>query len=108
MGDGPPRAKVMVVGEAPGEREDETHKAFVGPSGQLLRKALLKAGLDPKETYITNAAKCRPPENRTPTRGEAKLCASTYLVKELEKVRPDYILPVGNAALQAVCGKSGI
>jgi uracil-DNA glycosylase family 4 len=108
MGSGSKKAKIMIVGEAPGVREDETHRAFVGPAGKLLRKTLLEAGIDPQETYITNAAKCRPPENRTPTRAEAKICSSTYLSQELKAVRPDYILPVGNAALQAVCRKSGI
>jgi len=107
MGSGPKRAKIMIVGEAPGEREDEDHAAFVGPSGQLLRRSLAKAGIDPKECYITNAAKCRPPENRTPLRGEAKTCASEYLSREIEVVRPDLIVPAGNAALQQF-GRGGI
>lgn len=107
MGTGPKRAQIMIVGEAPGEREDEQHAAFVGPSGQLLRESLRKAGISPEDCYITNAAKCRPPDNRTPTRSEAKTCAGTYLQRELERVKPHIVVPVGNAALQAF-GKSGI
>lgn len=108
MGDGPRRAKVMVVGEAPGAREDDEHRAFVGPAGQLLDKTLKEAGIEREDCYITNAAKCRPPDNRTPTRGETKTCSSTYLARELEKVRPPYVLILGNSALQAVVGRSGI
>lgn len=108
MGDGPRRAKVMVVGEAPGAREDDEHRAFVGPAGQLLDKTLRAAGLAREQVYITNACKCRPPDNRTPTRGEAKICSTTYLARELQKVRPDHVLILGNTALQAVVGRSGI
>lgn len=108
MGQGSRKAKIMIIGEAPGEREDEEHVAFVGPSGQLLREGLQAVGIEPDECYITNVAKCRPPENRTPTRTEAKVCASTYLTRELAVVKPDYLLGVGNAPLQALAGRSGI
>lgn len=108
MGTGPKKAKVMIVGEAPGEREDEAHAAFVGRSGQLLRETLSAAGLDPDECYITNVAKCRPPNNRQPDRGEIKTCVSNYLIREIEKVRPEYLLLLGNSGLLGVAGKSGI
>ena len=108
MGSGPKKAKVMIVGEAPGEREDEEHAAFVGRSGQLLRESLTQAGLDPEECYITNVAKCRPPNNRQPDRSEIKVCVSTYLQQEIEKLRPKYILLLGNSGLLGVAGKSGI
>lgn len=108
MGDGGRKAKIMVVGEAPGAREDESHRAFVGPAGKVLEEALRSAGIARKDCYITNVAKCRPPGNRTPTRKEVKTCVATYLELELEAVEPRYIMPVGNAALQGVLGKSGI
>ena len=108
MGSGPFKAKVMVVGEAPGEREDEEEEVFIGRAGKLLDDLLLDAGLDRDDCYVTNVAKCRPPENRQPTRREIRLCTSTYLTKEVEVVKPDFILPLGNAALQGVLGKSGI
>lgn len=109
MGQGSRKSKIMIVGEAPGEREDAEHVAFVGPSGQLLRRALREeARVEPDDCYITNAAKCRPPENRTPTRTEIKVCSGTYLQSELERVRPDFILGVGNAPLLALLRTSGI
>lgn len=108
MGHGPRKAKVMIVGEAPGEREDAAHKAFVGQSGQLLRQTLKEAGLDPDDCYITNVAKCRPPDNRTPTKAELRTCADNYLARELRVVDPDFILAVGNSPLQALTGRSGI
>jgi uracil-DNA glycosylase family 4 len=108
MGSGPRKAKVMIVGEAPGEREDDSHQAFVGRSGQLLRDVLRRVGLDPDEVFITNVAKCRPPENRAPTKAEAKTCAASYLKRELAAVDPDFVLALGNTPLQALVGRSGI
>lgn len=108
MGDGPLDSKIMIVGEAPGEREDDEHRAFVGRAGQLLDKTLAEVGLPRSQVYITNAAKCRPPENRQPSKSELSICSSTYLVEEIEKLRPSHILLLGNAALQAVVGRSGI
>lgn len=108
MGSGPRNAKVMVLGEAPGYREDEEHAAFVGPSGMLLREELQRAGLRPEDCYISNISKCRPPDNRTPTKTEARMCADTYLLQELEAVDPDFILLLGNAPLQALTRNSGI
>jgi uracil-DNA glycosylase family 4 len=109
MGSGPKRARIMIVGEAPGQREDETHKAFVGSSGKLLNKALADyAQIDREECYVTNVVKCRPPDNRTPELKEIKMCVSAYFEREVEKVRPEFILLLGNAALRGVTKKSGI
>lgn len=109
MGSGPAQARVAIVGEAPGAREDDQHKAFVGPAGQLLDRSLRElAGIERDDCYVTNAAKCRPPENRTPDRKEAKTCTDTYLWRELEQVKPEFVLLLGNTALRAVTGKSGI
>jgi uracil-DNA glycosylase family 4 len=108
MGSGKRKATLMIVGEAPGAREDETHQAFVGAAGQLLSAELERVGLQREQFYITNVAKCRPPDNRTPERAEAKICAATYLSREIQAVRPDWILLLGNTALQGVGGKSGI
>lgn len=98
----------MIVGEAPGEREDAEHKAFVGRAGQLLDQLLGEAQLTREEVYITNVAKCRPLNNRTPERKEIKVCVEAYFWAEWDKVRPDFVLLLGNAALQGVLGKSGI
>lgn len=108
MGSGPKNADVMVIGEAPGAREDEEHRAFVGPAGKLLDELLSQAGLTRDDCYITNVAKCRPPENRTPELRELKICASEYLSKEIAAVEPRFILLLGNSALRGMVGRSGI
>lgn len=109
MGSGPTDTRIVLVGEAPGEREDAEHRAFVGRSGQLLNKALSEVGgIERDDCYVTNVVKCRPPDNRTPERKEAKVCAENYLKPELEAIKPRFVLLLGNSALQAVIGKSGI
>lgn len=108
MGSGKQSAKVMLIGEAPGRREDEKHRAFVGPSGKLLDELLAEAGIKRSDCYITNVAKCRPPGNRTPSKSEIKVCVSTYLEQEISRVQPEVIVVLGNSALQGVLGKSGI
>jgi DNA polymerase-1 len=108
MGTGPIDSDIMIVGEAPGAREDETHQAFVGPAGRLLTSLLEDAGIARDKCYITNAVKCRPPGNATPSRGEAKTCSETYLSEEISRVSPAYVLSLGNTALQVTTGRSGI
>lgn len=108
MGWGTRKAEVMIVGEAPGAREDDTAQAFVGPAGQLLDKLLGFAGLERSDCYITNVCKCRPPDNRTPEPAEIKTCVTNYLIQEIEKVNPRWILLLGNSALRGVVGRSGI
>jgi uracil-DNA glycosylase family 4 len=108
MGKGDPKSRIMIVGEAPGSQEERSGKVFSGPAGQLLDKCLQRADLNPSELYITNAVKCRPPENRKPERWEAKTCAEEYLVREIEEIKPTHILLLGNEALTAVARKSGI
>lgn len=108
MGSGRRKSKIMIVGEAPGAREDEEHAAFVGPAGRLLRKSLEEAGLSPDECYITNAAKCRPPDNRTPEWSEVKTCRDAYFWQEWDAVQPDYVLVLGNTATRAVTGRARI
>lgn len=107
MGDGPVPAEIMIVGEAPGYREDDVKRPFSGKAGQLLDRTLEKVGLSREECFITNVNKCRPPDNRTPTRNEIKACAP-YFVAELEAVKPKFILTVGNSALLGVTKRSGI
>lgn len=107
LGDGPVPSRIMLVGEAPGAREDDVAKPFSGAAGQYLDRILAEVGLSREGVYITNSVRCRPPENATPTRGQIKAC-STYMQSELEIVRPDFILVLGNVALQAILGQSGI
>ena len=107
LGTGPTTADVMIVGEAPGHREDDSGTPFVGKAGQLLRKTLREVGLDDDEIFITNAVSCRPPDNRTPTRAEIKAC-SKWLEYQIESVKPMFVLLLGNTALQSALGQKGI
>ena len=71
VGRGNPEARALLIGEAPGQQEDEQGEPFVGRAGQLLEKLLGEAGLDSRrDLYIANVIKCRPPQNRKPTRTE--------------------------------------
>lgn len=106
VGDGPVPARIMVVGEAPGYREDEVSRPFSGKSGRLLDETFEKFGLDRSEMFITNMAKCRPPENATPNKTQLNACRP-YLDAELQAVQPEFILTLGNPALGLV-RKSGI
>jgi DNA polymerase len=100
--DGNPRAKLMIIGEGPGQREDETGLPFVGRAGQLLDKILASAQIDRKQdTYICNIVKCRPPQNRVPTKEEAELC-KPFLESQIHFVDPAIILLAGATAVQYI------
>lgn len=103
MGRGSLDADVMVVGEAPGYREDEIGKPFQGRSGKLLDSIFHDLGMKRDEIYITNTVKCRPPDNRTPRPREVKACAG-YLEKEVRKVDPRFVLLLGGTAVTANLG----
>jgi DNA polymerase len=107
-GDGPVTARIMAVGEAPGETEDRVGKPFVGSAGQLLTKLLESVGLQRSDLYITNVLKCRPPGNRDPLPEEVEACAH-FLDAQVELIRPDVILLLGRHALQRILpGAPGI
>jgi DNA polymerase len=100
--DGNPQAKLMIIGEGPGQQEDATGLPFVGRAGQLLDKILESAGIDRKtQTYICNVVKCRPPGNRVPLPEEADACRA-YLDAQIEFVKPKLILLAGATAVQHV------
>ena len=100
-GDGPVTARIMAVGEAPGEKEDQTGRPFVGAAGQLLTKLLEGVGLQRADLYICNVLKCRPPGNRDPLPDEVEACAH-FLDAQVEVIRPDVILLLGRHALQRI------
>jgi DNA polymerase len=107
-GDGDPAAKIMIVGEAPGQNEDKQGLPFVGAAGQLLNQLLSGIGIERKDVYITNIVKCRPPGNRDPLPEEVGAC-SGYLDRQVEYIRPAVILLLGRHALQRLLpGSSGI
>lgn len=109
IGRGNLKAPVMIVGEGPGQTEDETGLPFVGKSGQLLEKILQSVNLTVEEdVFIGNVVKCRPPENRTPTTEEADACKG-YLMEQIRMVNPKIILLTGATALRGLLGiKQGI
>lgn len=97
-GEGPARARLLLIGEAPGGEEDRLGRPFVGPAGALLDKILVAAGLQRHESYLTNIVKCRPPANRDPTPEEAELCTQLWLRQELAVLRPQVVLTLGNVS----------
>lgn len=100
--DGSPKARLMIIGEGPGQQEDERGLPFVGRAGQLLDKILEAGGIDRKtETYICNVVKCRPPGNRVPSPEEAKACRP-YLDAQIDFVQPKLILLAGATAVQHI------
>lgn len=111
--DGNPKARVMIVGEAPGRDEDIQGKPFVGRSGQLLDKMFAAIGLDrtspdaQSALYITNPIPWRPPENRDPTPAEIAML-KPFLIRHIELADPDVIVLVGNWACTALLGLAGI
>ena len=97
-GEGNPDAEVLLVGEAPGAREDELGRPFVGRSGRLLDELLGEAGLARADVFITNVVKARPPGNRDPKRDEVAHYLP-WLEEQLALIRPTVIIPVGRHAL---------
>ncbi len=97
IGSGPERARLIVVGEAPGASEDAGGEPFVGRSGQLLFGLLGEVGLTREACYVTNVVKCRPPANRTPRAGEVRAC-SHWLDAQLEGLGPAPLLGLGLVA----------
>lgn len=97
----PSTAKIVFIGEAPGEMEDETGRPFVGRAGQLLNDFLAEAGISRDEDiYIINTVKCRPPENRVPTDEEKASCRK-FLDAQIDIINPRAIVLCGATALKS-------
>lgn len=103
FGDGSARARLMFIGEGPGDEEDLQGLPFVGAAGQLLNRLLGKLGLRREEVYIGNVVKCRPPGNRDPEADETGQCLP-FLLKQIEAIKPRVIVTLGRVATQAVLG----
>lgn len=102
-GEGNTQARVMFVGEGPGENEDKTGRPFVGAAGQFLNGLLEKAGIARDEVFITNIVKCRPPNNRVPMDDEVEAC-SDYLMAQIAVIEPKFVIPLGGSALKTLLG----
>ncbi|MBE6631127.1 MAG: uracil-DNA glycosylase [Ruminococcaceae bacterium] len=94
FGTGNENAKIMFIGEAPGEKEDLSGIPFVGAAGKLFDKFLFAVGIDREDVYIANMLKCRPPKNRDPLPAEQDLCIE-YLKKQIELIDPKLIVCLG-------------
>jgi DNA polymerase len=101
FGVGNPKARLMFVGEAPGEDEDKKGEPFVGKAGQLLTKMIEAMGLRREDVYICNTVKCRPPNNRNPEPDELASC-EPFLKGQLRAVGAEVIVTLGKFAAQAL------
>jgi uracil-DNA glycosylase len=111
FGEGSPHAKLMLVGEQPGDKEDLAGRPFVGPAGQMLDRALEEAGIDRKTTYVTNAVKHfkyvprgKIRLHQKPNTLEIRACRPWY-ERELAAIRPELVVALGATAAQSVFGK---
>lgn len=101
FGKGYAKARLMFVGEAPGEEEDQRGEPFVGRSGQLLTKIIEAIGLSRDQVYIANVIKCRPPANRNPEPDEVATC-EPFLFRQIDAIQPKVIVPLGKFAAQSL------
>lgn len=104
FGEGNPDADILFVGEAPGRNEDEQNRPFIGMAGKLLTGLLEKIGMTREDVFITNVVKCRPPENRNPSKEEIQACIP-HLWEQIELIQPKLIATLGNFAAHAVLGR---
>lgn len=100
-GQGDRHSPLMLIGEGPGQVEDEEGLAFVGPAGQLLTKMLAAISLPRDRVYICNVVKCRPPQNRVPTDEEAAAC-KLHLRIQTALIRPKVIVLLGSTAAKNI------
>ena len=98
-GEGDPHARLMFIGEGPGQEEDRLGRPFVGRSGELLTRMIQAIGMERTEVYICNVVKCRPPKNRNPEPDEAAACLG-YLRAQFALVRPRVVVLLGKVACQ--------
>jgi uracil-DNA glycosylase len=103
-GEGSEAARLVVVGEAPGQEEDRSGRPFVGRAGRLLDLLLLSAGFPRESVYICNVLKCRPPQNRNPLPDEVAACVGTHLLPQMAAVQPAVVLAVGKFAAESLLG----
>lgn len=106
FGEGPGDAAVMLIGEAPGRKEDELGRPFEGSAGRELNQLLAEAGLKRKDVYITSILKYRPPDNRNPRKPEIESHAP-YLIEQIRIIEPEVLVPLGNFATRFLLSHFG-
>ena len=102
-GEGPYDAKIMFVGEGPGQNEDEQGRPFVGAAGKFLTELLESIGLKRSDVFITNIVKCRPPNNRAPRKSEIETC-NPYLQSQIRLINPRILCALGTPAITTLIG----
>ena len=112
FGEGPRHAKVVFVGEQPGDQEDLAGRPFVGPAGRMLNEAMVDAGIPRAETYITNAVKHfkwepvgKRRKHKRPSAAEIAACRP-WLEAEIEALKPEIVVCMGSTATQSVFGRA--
>jgi len=106
-GEGDMDSRVVFLGEAPGRREDDSGRPFVGSAGKLLDNLLAGAGINRARIFISNVVRCRPPGNRRPKRSEVEAC-SHFIERLLEIIAPYVITPMGNSAIKFLFERYGL
>ena len=101
--DGTSESQLMIVGEGPGQKEDELGKPFVGDAGMLLNKMLMAINIDRNKVYITNVVNYRPPNNRKPEPAEITRY-SNYLRDHISIIDPKILILMGSSAMEALFG----
>lgn len=102
------QARIMFISEAPGRKEDETGIPFQGSAGGIFDSLVASLGFARgKDTHVTNVVKCRPPNNRTPTKKECELCAGLFLEREIEIVQPQAIICFGKVSSEYILNAPG-
>lgn len=99
MGEGSADANIMFIGEAPGKKEDETGRPFVGAAGKFLDEMLTSAGMRREDVFITSILKYRPPNNRDP-KPEEKAEFLPYLLRQIDVIQPKIIAPLGRHGME--------
>ena len=102
-GEGPYDARIMFVGEGPGQNEDEQSRPFVGAAGKFLTELLESIGLKRSNVFITNIVKCRPPNNRAPRKPEIETC-NPYLQSQIKLINPRIVCALGTPAITTLIG----
>ena len=103
--DGNVQSSIMIVGEGPGQKEDELGKPFVGEAGNLLNKMLAAIKIERKKIYITNVVNYRPPNNRKPEQSEINRY-SKYLKEHISIIDPKILILMGSTAMDAILGSN--
>jgi len=104
-GEGNPKARIVLIGEAPGVMEDRNGRPFIGSAGKFLNQLFIEYDNQRDDLFLTSCVKCRPPGNRTPKRKELDVCMTSWLLPQLQLIKPEIVVLCGRTAVQQMLGK---